>query len=486
METIYDISEPGKKACSLPRLDVPEKDIPYLIPKKHLRGRIPRLPEVTEGEIARHFTNLSNTNFAVDTVFYPLGSCTMKYSPKVNELLSKMEGFSDIHPYQDESQVQGALRIMYELADWLAEIGGFTKVSLQPAAGAHGELTGLAMIRAYHEHNGNPRQKVIIPDSAHGTNPATAAMLGYKVVQVPSDKYGGVDVNALEKLLDDQVAAIFLTNPNTLGIFDRNILKINEMVHSVGALSYCDGANLNAILGKSRPGDMDFDVLHFNLHKTFSTPHGGGGPGSGPVGVNKILEPFLPVPVIEKDDVLDAYYLNYDRPLSIGRIRAFYGNFAVIVKAYCYIKALGRNGLNHVSDISVLNANYLKNKLKRIYDLPYDVPCMHEFVLSASKQKRLGIKARDIAKRLIDYNIHPPTIYFPLIVDEALMIEPTETESLRNLDLFVEAMERIAEEAINNPEKILEAPHNTAISRLNEAEAARHPRLSCLPSDVIK
>lgn len=475
METIFDISRPGARAYSLPPLDVPGKSIEDMIPASLLRGEAPRLPEVSEGEIARHYTNLSNMNFAIDTTFYPLGSCTMKYNPKINEAIASLSGFSNIHPYQDESQVQGALKLMYELAQWLAEIGGFKKVSLQPAAGAQGELTGMAMIRAYHKKNGNPRSKVMIPDSAHGTNPATAAMLGYKVVTIPSDGFGGVDMRSLEGLLDEEVAAVFLTNPNTLGIFDKNVVKINEMVHSVGALSYCDGANLNAILGKSRPGDMGFDVLQFNLHKTFSTPHGGGGPGSGPVGVGEVLEPFLPVPLIEKDDAVGAYFLNYERPLSIGKIKAFYGNFGVIVKAYCYIRSLGAEGLSHVSDIAVLNANYLKTKLEEAYILPYDVPCMHEFVLSAERQKRQGVKARDIAKRLLDFNIHPPTIYFPLIVDEALMIEPTETESKETLDRFVDVMRQIAEEAVENPEVILTAPHNTPVSRLNEAEAARHP-----------
>ncbi len=477
METIFDISRPGAKAYSLPPLDVPVKPLGDLIPANLLRDEAPLLPEVSEGEIARHYTNLSNMDFAVDTVFYPLGSCTMKYNPKVNEAIASMGGFSNIHPYQDESQVQGALRLMHELAQWLAEIGGVKKVSLQPAAGAQGELAGMAMIRAYHERNGNPRSKVIIPDSAHGTNPATAAMLGYKVVTVPSDEFGGVDIKSLERLLDEEVAAIVLTNPNTLGIFDKNVVKINEMVHSAGALSFCDGANLNAILGKSRPGDMGFDVLQFNLHKTFSTPHGGGGPGSGPVGVNEVLEPFLPVPLVEKDGAVGAYYLDYERPFSIGKMKAFYGNFGVMVKAYCYIRSLGAEGLDHVSDIAVLNANYLKNKLEGTYILPYDIPCMHEFVLSAERQKKLGVKARDIAKRLLDFNIHPPTIYFPLIVDEALMIEPTETESKKALDRFVDVMKQIAEEAVENPDIILTAPHNTPVSKLNEAEAARHPHL---------
>ncbi|MHB8842990.1 MAG: aminomethyl-transferring glycine dehydrogenase subunit GcvPB, partial [Candidatus Aquicultor sp.] len=414
-------------------------------------------------------------------VFYPLGSCTMKYNPKINEAAARLKGFSTIHPYQDETQVQGALKLMYELGVWLAEIGGVKRVSLQPAAGAHGELTGMAMIRAYHEHQGNPRSTVIIPDSAHGTNPATAHMLGYKVIQVPSDDQGGVDIDALAGLLDEEVAAIFLTNPNTLGIFDKNVLKINEMVHAVGALSYCDGANLNAILGKSRPGDMGFDVVHYNLHKTFATPHGGGGPGSGPVGANETLEPFLPIPVITFDTSLGAYYFDTNRPLSIGRIRAFYGNFAVMVRAYCYIRALGSDGLNKVSDIAVLNAAYLKDKLKDTYTLPYDVPSMHEFVLSADKQKKLHVRARDIAKRLLDYYIHPPTIYFPLIVEEALMIEPTETESLRTLDSFIEALKIIATEAIETPDLVKDAPHITPISRLNEAEAARHPVLRWNP-----
>ncbi|MCL6472164.1 MAG: aminomethyl-transferring glycine dehydrogenase subunit GcvPB [Firmicutes bacterium] len=482
MATIFDISKPGKKAYSLPPLDVQSKALEDLVPQEMLRDKAPKLPEVTEGEIARHYTNLSNMDFAVDTVFYPLGSCTMKYNPKINELLSSLPGFANIHPYQDESQVQGALKLMYELSAWLAEIGGVSRVSLQPAAGAQGELTGMAMIRAYHEHNGDHRTKVIIPDSAHGTNPASAAMLGYKVVQVPSNEFGAVDIDYLGRLLDEEVAAIFLTNPNTLGIFDKNILKINEMAHSVGALSYCDGANINAILGKSRPGDMGFDVLQYNLHKTFSTPHGGGGPGSGPVGVTEKLEPFLPVPLVERDEAVGAYYLDYNRPLTIGKMKAFYGNFAVMVKAYCYIRSLGQEGLSKVSDIAVLNANYLKERLKGTYILPYDTPCMHEFVLSANRYKKQGVRAKDIAKRLLDFNIHPPTIYFPLIVDEALMIEPTETESKQTLDNFVDVMKQIAEEAVVNPDIVLTAPHTTPVSRLDEAKAARHPKLKWEPS----
>ncbi|HEY3375305.1 MAG TPA: aminomethyl-transferring glycine dehydrogenase subunit GcvPB [Candidatus Aquicultor sp.] len=481
MNTVFDISEQGKSAYSLPELDVPQRGVGELIPPHMLRSTAPRLPEVSEGEIARHYTNLSNMNYAVDTVFYPLGSCTMKYNPKVNEAAARLPGFAHIHPYQDEAQVQGALKLMYELGVWLAEIGGMNTVSLQPAAGAHGELTGMAMIRAYHEHNGNPRSVVIIPDSAHGTNPATAHMLGYRVVQVPSDKQGGVDVNALKGLINEEVAAILLTNPNTLGLFDRNVKAINEMIHQVGALSYCDGANLNAILGKSRPGDMGFDVMHFNLHKTFSTPHGGGGPGSGPVGVKKTLEPFLPTPVVMHDTAVGAYYFDFNRPLSIGKIRAFYGNFAIMVRAYCYIKALGAEGLSRVSDFAVLNANYLKEKLKGTFELPYDVTCMHEFVLSAAQYRKKGIRARDIAKRMLDYKIYPPTINFPLIVDEALMIEPTETESIFSLESLIDALKSIASEAETDPSVVIGAPHTTTVSRLNETEAARHPKLKREP-----
>jgi len=477
MDTIFDISRPGKKAYSLPAIEVPESELKDILPEEILRETGAILPEVGEVEIARHYTSLSNKNFAVDTKFYPLGSCTMKYNPKVNEKVAAYSGFTGIHPYQSEKQVQGALRLMYELGAWLAEIGGVERVSLQPAAGAQGELTGMAMIRAYHTRRGNPRTKVIIPDSAHGTNPATAAMLGYKVAEVPSDENGGVDIEALKGLLDEDVAAIMLTNPNTLGIFDRNVVKINEMVHSVGGLSYCDGANLNAIMGKSRFGEMGFDVVHFNLHKTFSTPHGGGGPGSGPVGASKTLEPFLPVPLVNIDDDNGAYYLEYDRPLSIGRVRAFYGNFNVMVKAYAYIRSIGAEGLNHVSDIAVLNANYLKNKLRDIYSLPYDVPSMHEFVLSADKQRKSGVKARDIAKRLLDFGIHPPIIYFPLIVDEALMIEPTETENLQTLEAFSEALTAIAKEAGVDPDVIKKAPYKTPVFRLDETRAARNPVL---------
>lgn len=474
---IFELSSPGRKAYSLPACDVPDRDIRSLIPEGFLRADEPDLPEVSEVDVVRHYTRLSQLNHGVDIGFYPLGSCTMKYSPKVNEWAARLPGFSWLHPYEPEELVQGALQLMYELQQYLAEIGGVDKVSLQPAAGAHGELTGLLIIRAYHRHRGElQRDKIIVPDSAHGTNPASAAMTGCRIVEVKSDARGGVDLGELEKVLDERVAALMLTNPNTLGLFDENIVRIARMVHEKGGLLYYDGANANAIMGYSRPGDMGFDVVHFNLHKTFSTPHGGGGPGSGPVGVKEKLIPFLPVPTVGFDG--QRYFLEYDRPLSIGQVKAFYGNFGVMVKAYAYIRALGAEGLKRVSENAVLNANYVMRKLQKWYDLPYDRHCKHEFVVNPRRIKeRTGVKTLDIAKRLLDYGVHPPTVYFPLIVDEALMIEPTETESQEALDYFVWAMGQIAEEAERDTEKVKTAPHTTPVGRLDEAQAARRPVL---------
>ncbi|HHW19133.1 MAG TPA: aminomethyl-transferring glycine dehydrogenase subunit GcvPB [Firmicutes bacterium] len=474
---IFEISRPGRKAYSLPALDVPDRAIEDLLPKSEIRATAPELPEVSEVDLVRHFTRLSQLNHGVDIGFYPLGSCTMKYNPKINEEVANLPGFSDIHPYAPEELVQGALELMYNLQQYLAEIGGMDKVSLQPAAGAHGELTGINIIRAYHRsRNDTKRTKILIPDSAHGTNPASGVLGGFTTVQIPSDSRGGVDIEALEKAMDETVAGLMLTNPNTLGLFDENIEKIEKIVHGKGGLLYYDGANANAILGISRPGDMGFDVMHFNLHKTFSTPHGGGGPGSGPVAVKEFLAPFLPVPTVEFDG--KKYYLDYDKPQSIGPMKSFYGNFLVMVKAYAYIRALGPDGLKKVSEDAVLNANYLLRRIVQYYDLPYDRHCKHEFVVNPARiKKETGIHTMDISKRLLDYGVHPPTNYFPLIVEEALMIEPTETESKDTLDYFADALIAIAKEAYENPENLRNAPHTTVVGRLDEAGAARNPNI---------
>lgn len=473
---IFDYSSPGRKGYTLPALDVPERPAAELVPAGYLRAAPPGLPEVSEPDVIRHFTRLSHRNHGVDSGFYPLGSCTMKYNPKINEDISRLPGFAELHPYQDSAGTQGALQLLYEMEKFLCEIGGMDRFTLQPAAGAHGELTGILIIRAYHEHRGEKRRVVLVPDSAHGTNPATAALAGYEVRSVPSNARGGVDVEALRKMVDRDVAALMLTNPNTLGLFDENILEIARIVHAAGGLLYYDGANANAILGYARPGDMGFDVVHFNLHKTFATPHGGGGPGSGPVGVKRDLAPFLPVPTVEYDG--ETYRFDYNRPLSIGKVKGFYGNFGVIVKAYSYIRAMGAEGLKRVSEDAVLNANYVLAGVKRAYDLPYNRTCMHEFVVSARGIKeRTGVRTLDIAKALLDYGVHPPTVYFPLIVEEALMIEPTETESVETLDQFIEALNAIAERAHRDPESVKGAPRFTPVGRLDEATAARKPDL---------
>lgn len=473
---IFEISKPGRVAYSLPECDVPDIDIEEAIPKDYLSNRELDLPEVSQVDLIRHFTLLSNKNYGVDTGFYPLGSCTMKYNPKINEDMARLKGFTNIHPYQPEDTVQGALELMYELDRFLSEITGMERVTLQPAAGAHGELTGLMIIKAYHRSRGDmKRKKIIVPDSAHGTNPASASMNGFDVVEVKSNKEGLVDIDSLKEVLDDEVAGLMLTNPNTLGLFEKNIKEIAELVHEAGGLLYYDGANANAIMGITRPGDMGFDVVHLNLHKTFSTPHGGGGPGSGPVGVRKDLVKFLPVPVIEKEG--DRYILDYDRPDSIGKVKSFYGHFGVIVRAYTYILSMGGEGLKRASQMAVLNANYLKEKLKDYYNLPIDNVCKHEFVLAGLKGKDLEVTTLDVAKRLLDLGYHPPTIYFPLIVSEAIMIEPTETESLETLDEFIDAMIRIAEEAEENVSTLKEAPHNTVVRRVDEVFAARNPVL---------
>jgi glycine dehydrogenase subunit 2 len=473
---IFELSSPGREGFSLPLLDIPERKTEELIPEDLLREDAPQLPEVSEVDVARHFIKLSIMNHHVDKGFYPLGSCTMKYNPKINETLSRLSGFLNLHPHQPEETTQGALKLMFELGRYLEEIAGMDEITLQPAAGAHGELTSLLMIHAYHRKNKSLRSKVIIPDSAHGTNPASVVTAGFSTVQVKSNAKGLVDVEELKREMNEDVAALMLTNPNTLGLFESQILEISQVVHDAGALLYMDGANLNAMMGITRPGDMGFDVVHFNLHKTFSTPHGGGGPGSGPVGVKANLAPFLPVPLVAKradKKGVEEYYLDYKRPLSIGRMHSFYGNFGVLVKAYVYIRQNGAKGLREVSENAIINANYLRESLKQYYYLPYDDFCQHEFVLSGVRQKEKGVKTLDIAKRLLDFGLHAPTVYFPLIVPEALMIEPTETESKESLDEFISAMIQIAKEVEENPEVVTSAPHNTPVSRLDEVKAAR-------------
>jgi glycine dehydrogenase subunit 2 len=473
---IFELSSPGRVGYSLPEMDVPEADLSQLLPEGYFREEEAELPEVSELDIMRHYTALSKRNHGVDSGFYPLGSCTMKYNPKINENVARYNGFAHVHPLQDESSVQGALELMYDLQQHLIEITGMDEVTLQPAAGAHGEWTGLMMIRAFHESNGDlERTKVIVPDSAHGTNPASATVAGFETVTVKSNEDGLVDLEDLKKVVGPDTAALMLTNPNTLGLFEEHIVEMAEIVHDAGGKLYYDGANLNAVLSKARPGDMGFDVVHLNLHKTFTGPHGGGGPGSGPVGVKSDLIPYLPKPILTKLD--DRYVFDYDRPQSIGRVKPFYGNFGINVRAYTYIRSMGPDGLKAVTEYAVLNANYMMRRLAEHYDLPYDKHCKHEFVLSGRRQKKLGVRTLDIAKRLLDFGYHPPTIYFPLNVEECIMIEPTETESKETLDAFIDAMIQIAREAEENPEIVQEAPHSTVIGRLDEATAARKPVL---------
>ena len=472
---IFEMGHGGRRGYSLPPLDVPPKPLAELLPQE-LARRLPLdIPELSEGEIIRHYTNLSRCNFAVDVGFYPLGSCTMKYSPKINEEVANLPGFAFLHPCQDDATVQGALELIYRTEECLKEITGMERFTFQPVAGAHGEITGLMMIQAYHRAQGEERRRVLVPDSAHGTNPATAAMAGCEVVQIPSDERGLVDIEALRNAVDEHTAALMLTNPNTLGLFEEDILEISQIVHAAGGLLYYDGANLNAIMGYARPGDMGFDVVHLNLHKTFSAPHGGGGPGSGPLGVTAALAPFLPLPVVEAGE--NGFYPDYERPQSIGKVHSFYGNFAVIVKAYTYIRMLGAEGLKQVSTDAVINANYLMNCLKQSYHLPYDRLCKHEFVLSAVKQKRKGASAMDVAKAILDYGMHPPTVYFPLIVSEALMVEPTETENKETLDQFIAVMEEIDRRIDENLAEITQAPQTTPVGRLDEVKAARQPKV---------
>jgi len=473
---IFELSKPGRKAYNLPTLDVEDKDINSFIPQEFLSDSELNFPELSEVDVIRHYTNLSNKNYGLDTGFYPLGSCTMKYNPKINEDTARYPGFANVHPYQMEGCAQGSLQLMYEIDRSLSEIAGMDKMSLQPAAGAHGELTGIMVIKAYHEKNGDfKRDKIIVPDSAHGTNPATAAMAGYKIIEVKSTKEGLVDLEALRAVVGDDTAGLMLTNPNTLGLFDKNIIEIAKIVHDAGGQLYYDGANANAILGHARPGDMGFDVVHFNIHKTFSTPHGGGGPGSGPIGVKKHLIEFLPVPLVEKDN--DRYFLDYNIPNTIGKVKDFYGHFGILVRAYTYILTMGSDGLKHASSIAVLNANYMANKLKEHYYLPIDTLFKHEFVLGGLKDTLSEVSTLDIAKRLLDFGYHPPTVYFPLIINQAIMIEPTETESKETMDEFIEAMISISKEATENPQIVKEAPHNTPVSRPDETQAARNPVL---------
>lgn len=455
--------------------DFQEQPLEEIIPENMLRKEHPDIPELTELDVVRYFTNLSQKNFSVDTVFYPLGSCTMKYNPKINEKMAGLEGFTAIHPEQGEMYSQGALQLMFELQEALGEITGMDAVSLQPAAGAHGEFAGMLIVKKYFENKGENRTKVIIPDSAHGTNPASARMCGFDILEVRSNDRGQVDIEELKKLLSDDVAAIMMTNPNTLGLFEEEISRISQMAKKHGILLYYDGANLNAIMGITNPAIMGFDIVHVNLHKTFSTPHGGGGPGAGPVGVIQELADYLPVPVIGFDG--EKYYFDYNLKNSIGKIKAYYGNFGIFVRAYTYILMQGGDGLKNVSENAVLNANYLKEKLKKYYKLPFDQPCMHEFVLSGVIQKEQGVNTLGIAKMLMDYGIHPPTIYFPMIVPESMMIEPTETESRETLDNFVRIMENISIDIREKKVQDIDYPLNMPVARVDEATAARKPIL---------
>jgi glycine dehydrogenase subunit 2 len=486
---IFEKGAPGRRAATMTVMDVPTEPLESMVPSAMLRKVPAPLPEVSEIEVVRHYTHLSQRNFGVDTGFYPLGSCTMKYNPKLNEDMAALPGFAHIHPLQPDNTVQGAIQLNYELEQYLAEISGMARVTLQPSAGAHGELTGLMLIKAYHEHNGQEhRRLVLIPDNAHGTNPASATLADYKAVEVKSDpRTGGIDMDHLRLLLDEyaqDVAAIMMTNPNTLGLFDSNIVEIATLVHEAGGQLYYDGANANAVLGITRPGDMGFDVVHFNLHKTCSTPHGGGGPGAGPIGVKDHLVPFLPGPLPAKGE--QGYYWQDVGPLSIGKMRANKGNFGVLVRAYAYLRTYGPDGLLHVAESAILNANYLKHELASDYEIAYPQTCQHEFIATAERQKdESGVTATDIAKRLLDFGMYAPTIYFPLIVHEAMMIEPTETETRETLDYFVSVMKQIAEESRTNPEIVKTAPHTTPVGRLDQALAARKPNLRWTPEQEM-
>ncbi|MEH7480510.1 aminomethyl-transferring glycine dehydrogenase subunit GcvPB [Neobacillus drentensis] len=483
-DLIFEISRQGRVGSSLPESDVDPVDLNDKLPKHLIRDLPAELPEVSELQLVRHYTALSNKNHGIDNGFYPLGSCTMKYNPKINEDVARLEGFSRIHPYQPTETVQGALEVLFELQEELAVITGMDAVTLQPSAGAQGEWTGLMMVKAYHKQKGEVRTKVLVPDSAHGTNPASASVAGFETITIPSNEHGLVDIEELKKHVNDNTAALMLTNPNTLGLFEKEIVEIAKVVHEAGGLLYYDGANANAILGKSTPGQMGFDIVHLNLHKTFTTPHGGGGPGAGPVGVKEKLIPFLPVPRVEK--VNEVYVLDSNQPLSIGRVKGYYGNFGILLRAYTYIRTMGPEGLRQVSESAVLHANYLRKKLEPYFEAPYSQICKHEFVLSGTRQKKLGVRTLDMAKRLLDFGYHPPTIYFPLNVEECLMIEPTETETKETLDAFADVMIQIAKEVEENPGVVLDAPHTTVIGRLDEVQAARTPILRFTKEEAVK
>lgn len=480
---IFERSVPGRRGHSLPQRDVPAVDLDAWLPASARRADLAELPEVSEVDVVRHYTRLSTWNAAVDLGLYPLGSCTMKYNPRVNEQLARLPGFAQAHPLQPVDSMQGFLQLCFELEQYLAEISGMDRVTLQPAAGAQGELAGVMMMRAYHEHRGERRRKILVPDSAHGTNPASAALNGYQVVSVPSNADGLLHPESVAAAMTEDVAGLMITNPSTLGLFEEHIAHLCEIVHAKGGLVYGDGANLNALLGIARPGDLGIDVMHINLHKTFSTPHGGGGPGAGPVGVKNILAPYLPTPVVRKlaGDEGEGFALDYELPRSIGRLHGHFGNVGMLVRAHAYIRSLGPDGLRRCAEMAVLNANYLLARLRAHYHVPYDRPVMHECVLSDRGLQDRGVSTLDIAKRLIDYGYHPPTVYFPLIVQGALMIEPTESESLQGLDRFAEAMIAIAEEAQADPDLVHKAPHHTRLSRLDETRAARHPILRWTP-----
>lgn len=475
-QLIFEKSKNGRRGCLLPTVGIPETDLDSVIDTSLLNEDKLPLPEVTELTAMRHFIELSEKNHCIEKGFYPLGSCTMKYNPRVNEAVSNLLRFKSLHPHLPVTMTQGALEVMYELQNFLADITGLDKVTLQPAAGSHGELTGMLIVKAYFRKKGEHRNKVIVPDSAHGTNPASAKMSGFDIIQVDSNEKGQVDIEKLKSIVDDKVAAIMLTNPNTLGLFEENILEIAQIMHNAGSLLYYDGANLNAIMGIVKPGDMGFDIIHMNLHKTFAAPHGGGGPGSGPVAVRKELQGFLPVPTVNFDG--EKFYLDYNSPDTIGKVLSFYGNFGVLLRAYSYILSMGKHGLKQAAMDAVLNANYLRTQLKDTYTLPYDYTCMHEFVLCGEKQKKQGVNTLGIAKRLMDFGFHPPTVYFPLIVHEAIMIEPTETESKETLDQFVEIMKQIATEIEENPEQVLKSPLKASVGKIDEVLAAKKPNLA--------
>ena len=468
---IFEKSVPGRRAWSLPPLDIPNAPLESLIPGRMIRKDPPGLPEVSELDLVRHYVRLSQKNFSIDSGFYPLGSCTMKYNPKINDEMARLPGMSALHPLQPEESIQGALELLYRLESLLKEILGFDRVSFQPVAGAQGEMVGLMMIRAYLESKGEKRRRVLIPDSAHGTNPASAMLAGFEVEEIKSNHLGLIDLDDLRKHMDRDCAALMLTNPNTLGLFEKEIVKVSEVVHQAGGLMYMDGANLNALLGIVRPGDMGFDVVHSNLHKTFSTPHGGGGPGAGAIAVKERLAPFLPKPTIESGP--DGYFLDQNRPQSIGKVSTFYGNFGNLVRAFAYILSNGAEGLSRISRMAILNANYVRKRLEKNIKVAQDRPCMHEVVFTARRFRQKNVHARDICKRLMDYGFHPPTVYFPLIIEEALMVEPTETESKETLDSFCDAMISITLEIESNPELLLNAPVTTPVGRLDETEAVK-------------